>query len=192
LSIEFTQVDFAEQHRALESGEVDVAFVVGPAPSSIVSVPLLEWPRLVAVSKSLADRHPHDIHDRLRDDPIALPNQMASQAWRLAWTLMPHASGPTFVVGEDSMEAMLAVVGAGRAYCVVPEYVARFYPHPRVTFLSVEGVGPCVVGVGALSSRLAEPPIGAVLKIAESVTRRGRSARRSEPGDATTAGRMTG
>lgn len=173
LAIEFTQVDFAEHHRALESGEVDVAFVVDPAPNSIVSVPLLQWPRLVAVSKSLADRHPDDIHERLRDEPIAIPNQMASQSWRLAWTLTPHASGPTFVVGEDSMEAMLAVVGAGRAYCVVPEYVARFYPHPRVTFLSVQGVAPCVVGVGALGSRLVEPHIDAVLKIAESLTRRG-------------------
>lgn len=172
LVIEFQQVDFAEHHRALETGEVDVAFVLGPAPDSIASVPLFEWPRFVAVSKSLADRHPDDIADRLRDEPIALPIQMADQAWRIAWTPTAQANGPTFVVGEESMEAMLAVVGAGRAYCIVPEYVARFYPQPGVTFLTLDEVKPCVVGIGALRSRLGEPQIGAVLKTAESVTHR--------------------
>lgn len=172
LVIEFTQVDFAEHHRALETGEVDVAFVLGPVPDPITTISLFEWPRLVAVSKSLADRYPDDIGDRLRDEPVALPIQMASQPWRLGWTLAGQGSGPTFVVGEESMEAMLAVVGAGRAYCVVPEYVARFYPQPGVTFLTFDDVKPCLVGIGALRSRLGEPHIEAVLKIAESVTHR--------------------
>jgi len=176
LVIEFTQVDFAEHHRALETGEVDVAFVLDPAPDSIATVPLFEWPRLVAVSKSLADRYPDGMGDRLREEPIALPIQMASQPWRLGWTPASQGSGPTFVVGEESMEAMLAAVGAGRAYCVVPEYVARFYPQPGVTFLTVGDVKPCLVGIGALRSRLGEPHIEAVLKIAESVTQ-GRKAR---------------
>lgn len=172
LVIEFTQVDFAEHHRALETGEVDVAFVLGPAPDSIVTVPLFEWPRFVAVSKAMAERHPDEIGDRLRDEPIALPIQMASHAWRLGWTPASQGSGPTYVVGEESMEAMMALVGAGRAYCVVPEYVPRFYPQPGVTFLTVDDVKPCVVGIGALRSRLGEPHIEAVLRIAESVTQR--------------------
>jgi DNA-binding transcriptional LysR family regulator len=178
LVIEFTQVDFTEHHRALETGEVDVAFVFGPAPDSIVTVPLFEWPRFVAVSTSLAERYPDDIGDRLRDEPIALPIQMASQQWRLGWTPASQGSGPTYVVGEESMEAMLALVGAGRAYCVVPEYVPRFYPQPGVTFLTVDDVKPGVVGIGALRSRMGEPHIDAVLKIAESVThrRKGRTA----------------
>lgn len=172
LVIEFSQVDFTEHHRALETGEVDVAFVFGPAPDSITTVPLFEWPRFVAVSKSLAERHPDDIGDRLRDEPIALPIQMASQAWRLGWTPASQGAGPTYVVGEESMEALLALVGAGRAYCVVPEYVPRFYPQPGVTFLTVDDVKPGVVGIGALRSRMGEPHIEAVLKIAELVTHR--------------------
>lgn len=175
LVIEFTQVDFTEHHRALETGEVDVAFVLAPVPDSIATVPLFEWPRFVAVSKSLAERYPDDIGDRLRDEPIALPIQMASQQWRLGWTPGSQGSGPTYVVGEESMEAMLALVGAGRAYCVVPEYVPRFYPQPGVTFLTVADVKPCVVGIGALRSRMGEPHIEAVLKIAESVTNRRRA-----------------
>lgn len=173
LVLEFKQVDFAEHHRVLETGDVDVAFVVGPAPSSITWVPLFEWPRLVAVNKALADRHPDDIDARLRDEPIALPVQMSSQAWRLGWSPAPQAAGPMFVVAEESMEALLAVVGAGRAYSVVPEYVARFYPQPGVTFRAVESVGPCMVGIGALRSRAMEPQIAAVLKLAESIARRG-------------------
>lgn len=179
LVLEFKQVDFAEHHRVLETGDVDVAFVVGPAPATISWVPLFEWPRLVAISKPLADRHPDDIDTRIRDEPIALPIQMASQAWRLGWTPDPPGTGPTFVVGEESMEAMLAVVGAGRAYCVVPEYVARFYPQPGVTFRAMDGVRPCQVGIGALRSRAAEPQIAAVLKLAESIAQRG--GRRTAP-----------
>lgn len=182
LVIEFSQVDFAEHHRALETGEVDVAFVFGPAPDSIATVPLFEWPRFLAVSKSLADRHPDDIGSRLGEEPVALPIQMSSHAWRVGWTPTSQASGPTYVVGEESMENMLAVVGAGRAICVVPEYVARFYPQPGVTFLTVEDVGPCIVGIGAMRSRIGEPHIEAVLKIAESVThkpKRRRTAPRS-------------
>jgi DNA-binding transcriptional LysR family regulator len=163
LVIEFSQVDFTEHHRALETGEVDVAFVLGPAPDSIATVPLFEWPRFVAVSKALAERYPDDIGDRLRDEPIALPIQMASQQWRLGWTPASQGAGPTYVVGEESMEAMLALVGAGRAYCVVPEYVPRFYPQPGVTFLTVDDVKPGVVGIGALRSRMGEPHIEAVL-----------------------------
>jgi DNA-binding transcriptional LysR family regulator len=174
LVFEFSQVDFAEHHLTLENGQVDVAFVLGPVPDWISMVPLFESPRLVAVSESMARQHPNDIAARLRDEPIALPIQMASQAWRIAWTPANQAAGPTFVVGEQSMEAMLAVVGAGRAYCVVPEYVARFYPQPGVTFVSIDDVRPITVGIGALRSRLGEPQIDAVIKLAESVTRRPR------------------
>ena len=178
LVMEFSQVDFAEHHRALESGEVDVAFVFGPVPDGIVSVPLFEWPRFVAVSKSFAERYRDHAGEHLREEPVALPVQMSSHAWRVGWTPASHQAGPTYVVGEESMEAMLAVVGAGRAYCVVPEYVPRFYPQPGVTFLTVGDVGPSQVGIGASRSRLSEPHIEAVLKLAESVTQGRKAARR--------------
>lgn len=179
LVLEFQQVDFAEHHQALEKGEVDVAFVVSPAPSWIAATPLFDWPRLVAVSKAFADRQPDDLMARLAEEPVALPNQMASQEWRVEWTPASQTSGQTFVVGENSMEAMLAVVGAGRAVCLVPEYVERFYPQPGVAFLPVPGIGPCRVGIGASRARLHEPHITAVLKIAESAVRR--SGNRSKP-----------
>ncbi len=171
LVIEFSQVDFAEHHQALENGQVDVSFVFGPTPDPISSVPLFEWPRFVAVSNAFAERHRADVAEHLRDEPIALPIQMASQAWRVAWTPADQPAGPTFVVGEESMERMLAVVGAGRAYCVVPEYVTRFYPQPGVTFVKVPGVEPGVVGIGAMRSRLGEPHIEAMMRTAESIAR---------------------
>jgi len=176
LTLEFQQLDFAEHHRALERGEVDLAFVLEPAPDTQTRVALFDWPRLVAVSTAL------DVPDRdavaavLAQQPIALPNQMASQAWRMAW--LPHVSpGQTFVVGEDSMEAMLALVGASRAVCVVPEYVARYYPQPGVRFLSVPWLGPCTVALGALRTREHEPQIAAILKVAAAAATRRRSGR---------------
>ena len=174
LALEFHQVDFADHHRALETGEVDVAFVVEPAASTLLSIPLFDWPRRVAVSRALADRHPEGLTEHLADEPVALPVQMASQAWRLAWTPESGGSGPTFVITEDSMEALLAAVGAGRAICVVPEYVTRFYPQPGVTFLTIDAVGPCRVGLGALRARAAEPQVAAMLRAAESIAHRGR------------------
>ena len=192
LVLEFQQMDFAEHHWALERGDVDMAFVVDPAPDSVVSVPLFQWPRLVAVSSAFAERHPDDLEAVLAQQPVALPNLMASQAWRMSW--LPSRPNPdgTFVVGEDSMEAILAVVGAGRAIAVVPEYVARFYPQPGVTFVTTAAVGPCTVGVGALRSRQGELQIGTLLKLAGNVAPRGRRSRprgaRRDPATGTGSG----
>lgn len=181
LVLEFEQLDFAEHHRALERGDVDLAFVVSPAPDNVVSVPLFDWPRLVAVGSRLAERGTDDLESSLAQQPVALPNAMASQAWRMAWLPTVPNPGATFVVGEDSMEAMLAAVGAGRAIAVVPEYVARFYPQPGVRFVTTPAVGPCTVGIGALRSRQGELQIGTLLKLATSVAPRGP---RSRPRDA--------
>ena len=186
LVLEFRQVDFAEHHRALESGEVDVAFVVGPEPASIVTRDLFQWPRLVAVSRAAAATHAEGVGTWLAQEPIALPNQMASQAWRRAWTPPAATSDQIYVVGADSMEGMLAVVGAGHAVCVVPEYVQRFYPHPGVTFASVDNLDPCTVGIGALRTRLAEPNIAAVLSLADAIV--ATAARRRAPTAGTTPG----
>lgn len=174
LVLEFEQLDFAEHHRALERGIVDLAFIVSPPPDDVVSVPLFEWPRLVAVSSRLAEGRPDDLESLLARQPVALPNAMVSQEWRMSWLPTLPNPGATFVVGEDSMEAMLAVVGAGRAIAVVPEYVARFYPQPGVQFVTTPAVGPCTVGVGALRSRQGELQIGTLLKLAASVAPRGR------------------
>jgi DNA-binding transcriptional LysR family regulator len=192
LILEFEQLDFAEHHRALERGDVDLAFVVGPAPDSVVSVPLFEWPRLVAVSATLAERNLDDLESFLAQQPVALPNAMASQGWRMSWLPTVPNPGATFVVGEDSMEAMLAAVGAGRAIAVVPEYVARFYPQPGVRFLATPAVGPCTVGIGALRSRQGELQIGTLLKLAGSVAPRGRRSRPRGAGRQLPTGRGSG
>lgn len=193
LVLQFQQLDFAEHHRALERGEVDLAFVMGPPPDSVVSVTLFESPRLVAISSALADRSGDDLEAVFAEQPVALPNAMASQEWRMSWLPSAPNPGATFVVGEDSMEAMLAVVGAGRAIAVVPEYVARFYPQPGVRFVATAAVGPCTVGVGALRSRQGELEIGTLLRLAGSVAPRGRRSSprgaRREPGRSESAGR---
>ena len=173
LVLEFQQLDFAEHHRALERGEVDLAFLMGPPPDSVAWVPLFESPRLVAVASALAERSATDLAAVLADRPVALPNAMDSDAWRMAWLPAPSTTSTRFV-GEDSMEAILAVVGAGRAIAVVPEYVARFYPQPGVRFVQIPAVGPCTVGIAALRLRQSESEIGALLRLAAGVAPRGR------------------
>jgi DNA-binding transcriptional LysR family regulator len=178
LTLEFRQVDFAAHHHALESGEVDVAFVVEPAPDAIVTVPLFAWPRMVAVSADVAERE--EIGRVLTTHPVALPNRMmAAQPWRVSWAPTPPNGEQTFVVGEDRMESMLALVGAGRAICVVPEYVARFYPQPGVRFAAAPEIEACTVSIGALRSRQAESQVAAVLRLAEGL-RADRTATRAE------------
>ena len=52
LEVEFQQVDFADHHRALEDGRVDVAFVMGPVPRALTSVRLAHTDRMLAVSRA--------------------------------------------------------------------------------------------------------------------------------------------
>ena len=179
LAMEFQQIDFVEQYASLEDGEVDVAFVMGPVPDPIISVPLFESQRLLAVSR-LDARHAlrtgKDAH--VTGAPAVLPNQMTNNRWRRAWTPPSSAGAHVFVVGESSMEAMLAAVGAGRGVCVVPEYVSRYYPQPGVSFLEVADLEPCSVEFAALRSRHLEPMITAFVALAEETSQEGRRGRR--------------
>ena len=167
VEIEFHQVDFAEHHVALADGRVDVAFVMGPVPADVMSVPIGSSPRLLAVSRSLLDEDAGlAAGSGLAGQAVVLPNQMAWHDWRRAWT-PPHApAGQVFVVGEDSMEAMLSAVGARRGVAVVPEYVSRFYPQPGVTFLSLDELTPAVIKIAVMRSRSSEPLVGALMELA--------------------------
>jgi len=176
LQVEFQQIDFAEQYSALQDAQVDVSFVMGPVPGGLVSVPLLQSPRLLAVSRA-GSRPPRPASG----DPgyagasVVLPNQITTPEWRHDWVPPSSAAAQIFVIGENSMEAMLSVVGAGRGVCVVPEYVSRYYPQPGVTFLPVPGLRPCSVELAALRSRDVDPLIAAILGVAQRLTRRSRA-----------------
>lgn len=185
LDIEFHQVDFADHHRALEDGRVDVAFVMGPVPRTLVSVQLAWAERLLAVSRAGlegaasgsagepdgagADELPGD--GEVEGQAVVLPNQMAASAWRRDWIPPRWPSGHVFVVGENRMEAMLAAVGAQRGVAVVPEYVSRYYPQPGVVFQRVPGLGPCSVEIAGLRSRQGEPEVAAFLDVARELTK---------------------
>ncbi len=187
LEIEFLQVDFADHHRALEDGRVDVAFVMGPVPRALVSVQLAWSERLLAVSRSSQESAPLGvvIADVLPADSdtegqaLVLPNQMTASAWRRAWIPPRWPSGHVFVVGESRMEAMLAAVGAHRGVAVVPEYVSRYYPQPGVVFQRVRGLEPCSVEIASLRSRQAEPEVAAFLGVARDITKVARAGGRA-------------
>ncbi len=169
LDIEFLQVDFADHHRALEDGRVDVAFVMGPVPRSLASVELGRSERLLAVSRTGregVDAVVAGVAPEVEGQAVVLPNQMATIAWRRDWTPPSWPSGHVFVVGEHRMEAMLAAVGARRGVAVVPEYVSRYYPQPGVAFHRVDGLGSCSVEIAALRSRQGEPEVAAFLGVA--------------------------
>src|SRR6476646_1407966 len=176
VTIEFQQIDFAEQYTALQDGQVDVSFVMGPVPSSLQSIRLLESPRLLAVGRVDAHRSQTDVvASDFAGASVVLPNQMTDHEWRRDWTAPNSAATQVFVVGESSMEAMLSAVGAGRGVCVVPEYVSRYYPHPGVTFLPVPALGPCSIEIAALRSRHSEPLIAALIAVATGLRRRVRA-----------------
>jgi DNA-binding transcriptional LysR family regulator len=164
LTMEFQQIDFTEQYTVLEDNLVDLSFVMGPVPEDFLSVSLFESPRLLAVSR--ADTRPAQTESSGTEfvgASVVLPNQMTTHEWRRAWTPPASADGPVFIVTENSMEAMLSAVGAGRGVCVVPEYVSRYYPQPGVSFLSDPNLGPCSVEVAALRSRQLEPLIAGLI-----------------------------
>jgi DNA-binding transcriptional LysR family regulator len=179
LDIEFLQVDFADHHRALEDGRVDVAFVMGPVPRPLVSVQLAWSERLLAVSRAGLESAGSDATGEPAPDgdvegqAVVLPNQMSASAWRRDWIPPRWPSGHVFVVGESRMEAMLAAVGAQRGVAVVPEYVSRYYPQPGVVFQRVAGLGPCSVEIAGLRSRQAEPEVAAFLGVARELASAG-------------------
>jgi DNA-binding transcriptional LysR family regulator len=173
IAVEFHQVDFAEHHAALESGLVDVAFVMGPVSSKFVAVPIARTTRLLAVSRTLPGAGDEAVPATIAaGQAVVLPNQMASHDWRRSWSPPDSPPGQIFVVGEDSMEAMLAAVGARRGVAVVPEYVSRYYPQPGVAFVPLADLGPCSVEVAALRSRQAEPLVEAFMQVATRSVRR--------------------
>ena len=166
VAVEFHQVDFAEHHAALDGRHVDVAFVMGPVPSHFDSIRIAAATRMVAVSRATLGvgeiAAPAIIAG---GQAVVLPNQMASNEWRRSWSPPDSPPGQIFVVGEDSMEAMLAAVGARRGVAVVPEYVSRFYPQPGVAFVPIDDLGPCDVEVATLRSRRTEPVISAFMDV---------------------------
>jgi DNA-binding transcriptional LysR family regulator len=174
LTFEFHQVGFTEQYAALDDAQVDVAFVAGPVPEPYAAVPLFKTERLLAVSRAGAEDGSDARHGDFAHTAVVLPNQITDETWRVEWTPPRSAPTQTFVVGENSMEAMLSAVGAGRGVCIVPEYVSRYYPQPAVRFLALRELAPCAMAIAALGSRLNEPAIGALLHEAQ-VARRGRA-----------------
>ena len=167
IAIEFHQVDFAEHQAALDKGVVDAAFVMGPVPGNFESVPIARSARLLAISRASLDESDEAVPRAITGGlAVVLSNHVTSHDWRRFWSPPDSPPGQVFVVGEDSMEAMLAAVGARRGVAIVPEYVSRFYPQPGVAFISLESLEPCSVEVAALRSRQTEPAIAAFLGIA--------------------------
>jgi DNA-binding transcriptional LysR family regulator len=167
IAIEFHQVDFAEHHLALEGGQVDVAFVMGPVPSQFASVEIARSPRLLAISRaSLEEGNEGQLQAIVRRQAVVLPNHVISPEWRRSWSPPDSPAGGVFIVGEDSMEAMLASVGARRGVAIVPEYVSRYYPQPGVAFVPLDGLVECTVDFAALRSRQDEPLIEALIELA--------------------------
>lgn len=167
LEVEFQQVDFADHHRALEDGRVDIAFVMGPVPDTLAAVPLARSERLLAVSRAVSASPTTGSADiDLEGQAVVLPNQMTSDAWRREWTPPGSLARHVFVVGESRMEAILAAVGARRGVAVVPEYVSRYYPQPGVVFLALHALAPCSVELAALKARQTEHAIAAFMSVA--------------------------
>jgi DNA-binding transcriptional LysR family regulator len=172
LTIEFHQIGFAEQFSALVDAQVDVSFVMGPVPGSLLAVPLFQSPRLLAVSRAGSGSDWTSGGGAYSGAAVVLPNQITDHDWRRAWTPPGSATAQVFVVGESSMEAMLSAVGDGRGVCLVPEYVSRYYPQPAVRFLTIPDLEPCSVEVAVVRARIAEPAIAAFIRVAEGLTSR--------------------
>ena len=142
----------------LSEGQVDVAFVMGPVPTQFDSVLIGQSRRLLAVSRALLDEggtSPPAM--RVVGQAVVLPNRMTSHQWRQSWLPPDTPEGQVFVVGEDSMEAVLAA--ARRGVAVVPEYVSRYYPQPGVTFMAIDGLESCSVEIATLHAWESEPVI---------------------------------
>lgn len=144
-TVEPRRLEWGGEPEALREGLVDAAFLWLPADTTGLHVhQVATEPRWVAVSRghALAAKKSVSIHD-LRAEPV-MWTRRAPAAWVDWWAVNPRPDGAEPVWGpvNDNVEEMLEGVATGRAVCISPESMARFYTHPELTWLPITDIEP--------------------------------------------------
>ncbi len=132
-------------------GNVHVAFTrLGQGQTDLEVEVLVQEPRLVAVASShpLAPRESVTYAD-LGDESFIINPAVQSERPPARWIDEQRRHGLLGRVAAEasSVQEVLALVAAGLGVCLLPSTVARYYPHPDITYLPCNDAEPALISL---------------------------------------------
>ncbi|GIH17714.1 LysR family transcriptional regulator [Rugosimonospora africana] len=135
-----------EELRLLSEGEADAAFLWLPTgDDGLRYAEVRTDPRMVALPEGhpLADRPWVTLAD-LADEPVIVPQVVASEAVLRHWLCEPRPDGRPALRGPATqrIEDRLMLVARGRGVWLAPEPLSRYFPTRRIRWLPVRDAAP--------------------------------------------------
>nr|WP_257791776.1 LysR family transcriptional regulator [Amycolatopsis albispora] len=164
-------LDFVEQTTALDSGEIDAAFVYLPVPDGLHAVPLTTEPRVVCIASSdpLAARSSVTLAELAGLPVVSLASQMF-QGGQQFWAADPRPDGSPVRYTDHRVtrfESLLSMASFGGAIAFVPAVAADLYPRPDIRYVPVVDLPHCTFGVVWPAAHRERPQIAALEEICE-------------------------
>jgi DNA-binding transcriptional LysR family regulator len=155
VTAEFTEHSFTDPSAGLNSGEVDVAFVVQPFQhNGLAFLPLDESPRLAVLPAThpLAGRDAISIKEIL--DERWAPADTDDLVCRDFWLAMEHRDGPARL-GQRirSLDKLVQLVMSGNAIGLLSQWAIQAFDRPGLAFVPVTDVAPVVTALAWFPGR---------------------------------------
>ncbi|MFI7384011.1 LysR family transcriptional regulator [Streptomyces sp. NPDC049813] len=147
VEVRIREVQFSEAHTPLRSGEIDVLLCSRPVeePDLTAGPVLIREPHALAVSA----RHPFARRPSVRLDDLARDTVLRSPRSVPAYWDEHHvpartpAGRPVERGGSaETIQELIALVGAGRGVYPVPAHAAAYYARPDVAYVPVSDAPP--------------------------------------------------
>ncbi|MFW0793234.1 LysR family transcriptional regulator [Gordonia sp. CPCC 205515] len=147
VTVQMIELPWPQQTSAVQSGDVDAAFVRPPvADTTGLVFDVVQHESRVAVlpaTHHLAGRRSIGISD-LDDEPHVADDD-ADPQWVKWWACDPRPSGMPVRYGPSvrTMDELLEAVAAGQAVAITGEFVAQTFRNRGVAFIPIDDVEPC-------------------------------------------------
>ena len=150
VTLEFAEHSFADPSAGLNTGDVDLAFVMPPIQHDGLRLePLFQAPRVVV----LASSHPL----ARRGGPISVA-ELFDEPWIIAdtddaicrdyWLAMEHRTAPPKLgYRTRSLDKFIQLAAAGQVVGLAASWVEQAFSRPGITFVPVPDVAPAITAL---------------------------------------------
>ncbi|MFJ6433543.1 LysR family transcriptional regulator [Streptomyces sp. NPDC091416] len=147
IEVRIREVQFSEAHTPLRSGEIDILLCSRPVeePDLTAGPVLIREPHALAVSA----RHPFARRTSVRLDDLARDTVLRSPRCVPAYWDDHHVpartpNGRPVERGEsvETIQELIALVGAGQGIYPVPAHAAAYYARPDVAYIPISDAPP--------------------------------------------------
>ena len=164
--IQLVQIGWGEQSEAVLEGRVDVAFARPPlAATDLREIPVLEEPRVLAMSAQNLLASKRVIHPGDLADVVQVNTDIAPEMWRNWWSIDPRPDGSRARYGPvvHGTEEMLEVVATSEAVAITAESVVGAFPRADVAYRPIVDVEPAKLVL--LAPLVSQPLIDELIEI---------------------------